>query len=100
MLRSLDPHSNYYDRDEYEELKTDQRSEYFGIGASIQNYLLGPEARHVYYRYVSRFARVASRTALWGSNPGCRWREDDGQGVVGSARQDSWAAWVYRKDNC
>lgn len=43
MLRSLDPHSNYYDRDEYDELKTDQRSEYFGIGASIQNYLIGEE---------------------------------------------------------
>src|SRR6476620_1292258 len=41
MLRTLDPHSNFYDREEYEELKTDQRSEYFGIGASIQNYLLG-----------------------------------------------------------
>ncbi len=41
MLRSLDPHSNYYDREEYDELKTDQRSEYFGIGASIQNYILG-----------------------------------------------------------
>jgi carboxyl-terminal processing protease len=41
MLRSLDPHSNYYDRDEYDELKTEQRSEYFGIGASIQNYILG-----------------------------------------------------------
>jgi carboxyl-terminal processing protease len=39
MLRSLDPHSNYYDRDEFEELKTDQRSEYYGIGASIHNYL-------------------------------------------------------------
>ncbi|MDQ2921696.1 MAG: S41 family peptidase, partial [Acidobacteriota bacterium] len=44
MLRSLDPHSNYYDRDEYEELKTDQRSEYFGIGASIQNYVIGEQA--------------------------------------------------------
>jgi carboxyl-terminal processing protease len=44
MLRSLDPHSNYYDRAEYEELKTDQRSEYFGIGASIQNYVLGEQA--------------------------------------------------------
>jgi carboxyl-terminal processing protease len=43
MLRSLDPHSNYYDRDEYDELKTDQRSEYFGIGASIQNYIIGAE---------------------------------------------------------
>lgn len=41
MLRSLDPHSNYYDRVEYEELRTDQRSEYFGIGASIQNYVIG-----------------------------------------------------------
>ncbi len=40
MLRTLDPHSNYYDRAEYEELKTDQRSEYFGIGASIQSYFL------------------------------------------------------------
>ena len=38
MLRSLDPHSNYYDREEFDELQTDQRSEYFGIGASIQNY--------------------------------------------------------------
>ncbi|HEV2835688.1 MAG TPA: S41 family peptidase, partial [Pyrinomonadaceae bacterium] len=38
MLRSLDPHSNYYDREEFDELKTDQRSEYYGIGASIQNY--------------------------------------------------------------
>jgi len=43
MLRSLDPHSNYYDRDEYEELKTDQRSEYFGIGASIQSYFFSDD---------------------------------------------------------
>ncbi|MGH9904092.1 MAG: S41 family peptidase, partial [Pyrinomonadaceae bacterium] len=41
MLRSLDPHSNYYDREEFDELKTDQRSEYFGIGASILNYNIG-----------------------------------------------------------
>lgn len=44
MLRSLDPHSNYYDRAEFDELKTDQRSEYFGIGASIQNYVRGDQA--------------------------------------------------------
>jgi len=43
MLRSLDPHSNYYDREEFDELKTDQRSEYFGIGASIQTYVYGDE---------------------------------------------------------
>jgi len=40
MLRSLDPHSNYYDREEFEELKTDQRSEYYGIGASILSYTI------------------------------------------------------------
>jgi carboxyl-terminal processing protease len=38
MLRVLDPHSNYFDKEEFDEMKTDQRSEYFGIGASIQNY--------------------------------------------------------------
>ena len=38
MLRSLDPHSNYFDKEEFEEMMTDQRSEYFGIGASILNY--------------------------------------------------------------
>ncbi|HEX6283341.1 MAG TPA: PDZ domain-containing protein, partial [Pyrinomonadaceae bacterium] len=43
MLRSLDPHSNYYDREEFEELKTDQRSEYYGIGASIQNFTYGEQ---------------------------------------------------------
>ena len=43
MLRSLDPHSNYYDRDEFDELKTDQRSEYHGIGASIQTYFYGED---------------------------------------------------------
>jgi carboxyl-terminal processing protease len=44
MLRSLDPHSNYYDREEFDELKTDQRSEYYGIGASIQNYIYADQA--------------------------------------------------------
>jgi carboxyl-terminal processing protease len=44
MLRSLDPHSNYFDREEFDEMKTDQRSEYFGIGASIQNYSIGDNA--------------------------------------------------------
>jgi carboxyl-terminal processing protease len=38
MLQTLDPHSNYYDSAEYEELLTDQQSEYFGIGATIANY--------------------------------------------------------------
>lgn len=41
MLRTLDPHSSYFDREEFDELKTDQRSEYMGIGASIQNFAVG-----------------------------------------------------------
>lgn len=43
MLRSLDPHSNYYDKEEFDELKTDQRSEYYGIGASILTYTIGKD---------------------------------------------------------
>ncbi len=38
MLHSLDPHSNYYDGAEFQELLTEQQSEYFGIGATISNY--------------------------------------------------------------
>lgn len=48
MLRSLDPHSNYYDRAEFEELRTDQRSEYFGIGASINNWRLNGDQVDTY----------------------------------------------------
>lgn len=39
MLRTLDPHSNYFDATEYQELLGDQRSEYIGIGCSIANYV-------------------------------------------------------------
>lgn len=38
MLHALDPHSNYYDKAEWSELLSDQRSEYYGIGATIVNY--------------------------------------------------------------
>ena len=38
LLRTLDPHSHYFDAAEYQELLNDQRSEYFGIGATIANY--------------------------------------------------------------
>lgn len=37
-LRALDPHSNYYDAADWNDLLEDQRSEYFGIGATIVNY--------------------------------------------------------------
>ena len=35
MLKNLDPHSNYFDRKEWEEFQNDQRSRYSGIGAYI-----------------------------------------------------------------
>jgi carboxyl-terminal processing protease len=38
LLRTLDPHSNYFDRNEYQELLSDQHSEYVGIGCTIANY--------------------------------------------------------------
>ena len=37
MLRVLDPHSNFYDRKSFEEMRLEQRSQYYGIGASIQS---------------------------------------------------------------
>ena len=38
MLKTLDPHSNYYDAAEYRELIGDQNSEYFGTGSTIVSY--------------------------------------------------------------
>jgi carboxyl-terminal processing protease len=38
MLRTLDPHSNYFDADEYRDLRDDQHSEYYGIGSTIANF--------------------------------------------------------------
>lgn len=35
MLHTLDPHSNYFDAKEFEEFRTNQSSQYFGIGATI-----------------------------------------------------------------
>ncbi|MEJ7846809.1 MAG: S41 family peptidase [Pyrinomonadaceae bacterium] len=35
MLHALDPHSNYFDAKEFEQFRTDQRSQYYGIGATI-----------------------------------------------------------------
>jgi carboxyl-terminal processing protease len=37
MLQTLDPHSRYFTREEFDEFKNDQRPEYYGIGASIIN---------------------------------------------------------------
>jgi carboxyl-terminal processing protease len=60
MLHSLDPHSHYYDREEYEAFQTDQQSQYFGIGATIGErsgkvYVLAPFANTPAYRAGVRY---------------------------------------------
>jgi carboxyl-terminal processing protease len=35
MLRTLDPHSNFYDKKSFDEMRTEQRSQYYGIGSQI-----------------------------------------------------------------
>jgi carboxyl-terminal processing protease len=36
MLRQLDPHSTYFTREKFDELQTEQRSRFYGIGVTIQ----------------------------------------------------------------
>ena len=43
MLSVLDPHSNYMDPVEFASFRTEQRSEYFGIGATIGDFREGGE---------------------------------------------------------
>jgi carboxyl-terminal processing protease len=44
MLKTLDPHSSYYDRREYAELQNEQHSEYFGIGTTIAAFKNGNQS--------------------------------------------------------
>ena len=41
MLRTLDPHSNFFDPKAYEEMREDQRGRYYGVGMMI-----GPQGTH------------------------------------------------------
>ena len=49
MLSVLDPHSTYFDPVEYASFRTEQRSEYFGIGATIEDLRQG-KAVNTYIR--------------------------------------------------
>ncbi|MBC7795497.1 MAG: S41 family peptidase, partial [Pyrinomonadaceae bacterium] len=42
-LRTLDPHSNYFTAREFQDLQSDQHSQYFGIGVAIQNFIVNGE---------------------------------------------------------
>lgn len=78
MLRSLDPHSNFYDAKEFEELRADWRSEYYGIGATIGDRRIG-ERTDTYI--LSTFPDTPAAQA--GLRYGDRIVEVDGQAVQG-----------------
>ncbi len=78
MLRTLDPHSNYYDRKSFEEMRMEQRSQYYGIGASIQGRYRGvyiietfkdTPAAHAGLRYGDQIIAIDGKsTETWNSD--------------------------------
>lgn len=78
MLRSLDPHSNFYDRKEFDDLRNDQRNEYYGIGASINNWTMNDQ---LYTYAMSTFE--GSPAARAGLRFGDKFIEVDGESMKG-----------------
>ncbi|MDT5295428.1 MAG: carboxyl-terminal processing protease [Acidobacteriota bacterium] len=83
MLRTLDPHSNFYDAKEFEEQRADWRSEYYGIGATIGDRKIG--AGTDTYVLATFEATPAFRAGL---RFGDRITEIDGKPVKGKASGD------------
>jgi len=78
MLSVLDPHSTYFDPIEYASFRTEQRSEYFGIGATIEDMREGTD--------VNTYIRATfndSPAARAGLRYGDRITEVDGQSMKG-----------------
>ena len=60
MLRTLDPHSMYFDRQQWEDFQNDQSSRYYGIGSSIiqhqgKVYIISPTDATASYRAGLRY---------------------------------------------
>lgn len=65
MLHTLDPHSNFLDRADFDEFRTDQRSQYFGIGASVIDLRLNGEV-NTYVRATFPDSPAARAGLLYG----------------------------------
>ena len=83
MLRTLDPHSNYYDAKEFEEQRADWRSEYYGIGATIGDRKMGRDTET--YVLATFESTPAFRAGL---RFGDRILAIDGESVKGKASGD------------
>jgi carboxyl-terminal processing protease len=78
MLSALDPHSTYFDPVEYASFRTEQRSEYFGIGATIGDLRQGDDVN----TYI-RATFESSPAARAGLRFGDRITAVDGQSMKG-----------------
>jgi carboxyl-terminal processing protease len=78
MLSALDPHSTYFDPIEFATFKTEQRSEYFGIGATIGDLRQGDDVN----TYI-RATFESSPAARAGLRFGDRITAVDGQSMKG-----------------
>ncbi len=83
MLRTLDPHSNFFDPKSYSKLMEEQRGRYYGVGMLIQPQLIGDKQRTV---VLKPFAGTPSYKA--GIHPGDIISAVDGKSTDGLDSND------------